>query len=215
MSKSLRNWRIVRYSSWCRARFDVVVLLVFLWCRLWREGKTLFFFKERGLYTALISHHCTTAFNAVRLNCQFPNFWPSSRHPDTHVTWSDPSAVVVTGDQLKDVIRACLLFGPFVISCVRWTMRRDYRLKKGSSWRRVSKIMKIELSENDITGLRVLDAFCWCGVSNTGVIWLEDFSYYWLQRRKNGFCRPRDVKMKACGMYGWSYKCLDYYYHVM
>jgi hypothetical protein len=54
-------------------------------------------------------------------------------------------------------------------------MRRDYWLKQGSSWQRVSKIVAIGLSENDITDLRVLDGFCWCGVSTIGVVLLEDF----------------------------------------
>jgi len=54
-------------------------------------------------------------------------------------------------------------------------MRRDYWLKQGSSWQRVSKIVAIMLSEDGIIDLRVLDGFCWCGVSTTGFILLEDF----------------------------------------
>jgi len=54
-------------------------------------------------------------------------------------------------------------------------MRRDYWLKQGSSWQRVSKIVARGLSEDDITDLRVLDGFCWCRVSTTGVVLLEDF----------------------------------------
>jgi hypothetical protein len=33
----------------------------------------------------------------------------------------------------------------------------------------------IGLSEDDITDLRVLDGFCWGGVSTTGVVLLADF----------------------------------------
>lgn len=47
-------------------------------------------------------------------------------------------------------------------------MRRDYGLKQ-----RVSMIITIELSEDDIIDLRALEGLCWYGMSSKGAICRE------------------------------------------